>query len=280
MCYSFNHQRRIDCPKGHCVKESHQTVTPAAAQSETELPEPAGRPTQHNAAAEQRPESLPSDSAYPEASAVLGQLLHDIRSPLASIGLVSEMVSSHPAALPRQLLSALGLHYSELIRHFTELEIFVSDALGLDRLPAHAVSLADILDVALVQAGPYVQRRRQSVARSGSCEHTIWFPEQYLKQVLLVVLYDVSLCADEGADIAVGGRRSSPFAHVTLTAPLTATIQPEVLLIPRLRGSAELNQLRLTSLAAYADLVSSYGGRLGVAARKGQMVVSLDLPLA
>jgi hypothetical protein len=211
---------------------------------------------------------------------VLNQLLHDIRSPLASIGLLSEMVSSHPTTLPQHILGSLGLHYSELIRHFTELEIFVTDALGLDRPPAHAVSLTDILDVALAQAGPYVQRRRQSVACSAIEECTVFFPEQYLKQVLLVILYDLSTCSAEGAEMAIGGRRSNAFAHITLTAPVMAAIQPEVLLTPRLRGSADLSKLRLTSLTAYTDLVSNYGGRLGVAERKGQMVVSLDLPLA
>jgi len=215
-------------------------------------------------------------------SVVLRQLLHDIRSPLASIGLVSELVSSQPSTVPEQLLRTLSLHYSELIRHFTEFEIFVSDALGLDRPPAHTVSLADMLEVALVQAGPYLQRRGQSVTRSGASlgAQMVHLPEQYLKQVLLVILYDVSTCSAEGATIGVARRRSTTSAHLTVSAPLAVAVHPEALLAPRLRGSGDLNKLRLTSLAAYADLVSSYGGHLDVATRKGQMVVSLDLPLA
>lgn len=224
----------------------------------------------------------PSAEITQKRRQVLANLLHDMRTPLAGIGVAAELLELDPSAVPHSIVEAIRTHSADLLRYMSELEDFRFTDLDPRLPPAIAIDLADVLEAVLWRTKPYTQRRRQKLRVFRRLDRPVLISPHHLEQALAAAVFDVSACSMEGkaVQIRIGEEQARAVITVEGIADRVPADLNALLLDPYLRARVGLSDAALISLAAGQRAIDHYGGTMSISTPNGRIVIAIGLPLA
>lgn len=224
----------------------------------------------------------PTQEVTTKRRQVLASLLHDMRTPLAGIGVAAELLELDPSTLPNGIVEAIRTHSADLLRYMSELEDFRFTDLDPRLPPAIAIDLSDVLEAVLWRAKPYTQRRRQTLRVVQRLDQPVLISPHHLEQALTAAVFDVSACATEGkaVQIRIGEEQARAVITVEGNADRVPANLRDVLMDPYLRARSGLRSAALISLAAGQRAIDHYGGTLSISTANGRIVIAIAVPLA
>jgi len=200
----------------------------------------------------------------------LAMLAHELRNPLAPISTAAQILKL-PGGDPKRSLQASDV-IARQVKHMVEL---VDDLLdvsrvtrGLVELEREPVDLADVVQAAIEQARPLVERKGHTLAtRLGEAHVSVTGDRKRLVQVMVNLLNNAAKYTPDGGEIKVGAELAPGEIRLSVIdngIGIDAALLPEVFeLFTQARRTPDRAQGGLgLGLALVRSMVGLHGGRV------------------